>query len=87
MEPEEPLDEGMRLFAEVEALKIAVTAIVKILPDDVLKQVQELASDHWRIEQAMLEATTTPDAQIAQVETTLTALLTPAVLQKPRPSA
>lgn len=74
MEPE-PMDEGERLHAEVEAIKIAVTVIARTLPPPKLRLAQELATafcEHWS---EMLEATTTTDAQLRQMKRTVEALL------------
>lgn len=79
----EQMDEGERLHAEVEALKIAVTFIALALPPAKRKRAQEHATAFCERWTEMIEATTTPDAQIAHVRKTLAALLTPEGLQRP----
>lgn len=81
------MDDAMRLYAEVEALKIVVAAIVSALPKSKLAELRALAEAHCELEQSLLRATTTPDEQIDHVRLALDVLLTHAAARKPRRSA
>lgn len=81
------MDDAMRLYAEVEALKIAVAAIVSALPRSKLSELRALAEAHCELEQSLLRATMTPDEQIDHVRLTVDVLLTHATARKPRRSA
>lgn len=72
----------LALMADVEALKIAVSAIVKFLPEDMLEDVRALAIEHCKHEQELMQATLTPDVQIDRVRLTLDSLVL-AAAQKP----
>lgn len=76
----------LALLADVEALKIAISAIVKFLPDDLLDDIRAFAEAHCEHEQEQLQATLATDAQIDRVRSTLEQLLLGAQ-QKPEPTA
>jgi hypothetical protein len=71
----ETMDEGERLHAEVEALKIAVTFIARALPPAKRKLAQEHATVFCERLSELLEATTTTDAQLRQMKLTVAAVL------------
>ena len=71
----EKIGPALALLADVEALKIAVSAIVKLLPEDMLEDIRALATSHCELEQQLMQATLSPDVQIDRVRWALDALL------------
>lgn len=71
----ETMDEGERLHAEVEALKIAVTFIARALPPAKLKRAQADATAFCEQWSEMLEATATTDQQLRQMQLVVAAVL------------